>query len=367
LTGASGIFTLMDRRSAFIMDSVAEFRIIPPSISTPTHLPAVPRLNDSIWITTTINFNGTGTRYVYMGYRTATSQRFTKVLMYDDGLHRDGAANDGVWGAGIKATSALVEYYVYADNAQAGMFSPQRAEHDYHTIKAFFTVGDVVVNELMASNTKTMKDPNGQFDDWIELYNKSNATVNLSGWSISDDANKLNKWKFPQGTSIPANGYLIVWADEDSAQNTATSLHANFKLSGSGEAVLLTNNDSTLVDEITFGAQKADISFARRPNGTGNFVLQTTTYNANNNTGTTSTNEVFTENDLKIFPNPANTEGVTVRLNSDKNVDLQVFNTLGQAVFQGKIQGEMYLETQTWQRGMYFVKVGNVSKKLVVH
>ena len=286
--------------------------------------------------------------------------------MFDDGLHKDGAANDGTFGISFKLVNPTMEYYIWAENANAGIFSPERAEHEYYRVNATILAGDIVINELMASNTKTAADPNGQFDDWVELYNKSTIAVDVSGWFVSDDPLKLTKWKLPKNTSIPANGYLIVWADEDSSQNTATSLHANFKLSGSGEAVLLSKSDTTLVDNITFGQQKTDISYARRPNGTGNFVLQTPTFNANNNTGTTSTEDILLENDVQLFPNPANTEGVTVRLNSDKMMSITAYNTLGQVVFQGKIRGESFIETHDWQRGLYFIKIGNISKKLII-
>ena len=82
------------------------------------------------------------------------------------------------------------------------------------------------------------------------------------------------KWQFPAGTVIPAGGYLLVWADEDLAQ---PGLHAAFKLSStSGEAIVLSNPDLSVVDDVTFGAQETDVAMARIPNGTGAFVLTTT-------------------------------------------------------------------------------------------
>lgn len=229
------------------------------------------------------------------------------------------------------------------------------------------TASNVVINELMAANSKTVKDNKDQFDDWIELYNKSTSAVDIGGWYISDDATKRKKWQIPTGTSIPANGYVIIWADEDSSQNTAIHLHANFKLSALGEEVLLSMRDSSIADRVVFGAQKDDISYARRPNGTGNFVAQTATFGTNNNTGTTAIDEILPNNALKLYPNPANTEGVTVEIDYDKSVRLQVFNTLGQLVFDTKMLQKGFIETQNWQQGLYIVKVGNVSKKLIVN
>ena len=359
---APGIVSLMENKIKYL-DTLTLMKAAAPIISNIASTSNV-KLNDTVWITSKVV--GNSSNGVLIGYRLKSTDYFKRVEMFDDGLHKDGAANDGTFGIGFKLVNALMEYYIWAENANAGIFSPERAEHEYYHINASIAAGDIVINEVMASNTKTKADPNGQFDDWIELYNKSSASVDISGWYISDNPSNVRKWKLPQGTSIPANAYLIVWADEDSSQNTATSFHANFKLSAAGETIILSQKDSTIVDQVTFGQQKADISYARRPNGTGNFVLQTSTFNANNNTGTTAIEEILLENDVQLFPNPANTEGVTVRLNSDKTMSIAAYNTLGQAVFQSKIRGESFIETHDWQRGLYFIKIGNISKKLVI-
>ena len=74
--------------------------------------------------------------------------------------------------------------------------------------------GEVVINEFMASNLETVADDNGEYDDWIELYNKSGNPVSLDGYYMSDDGNELTEWMFPD-TSLPAHGFLLIWADED--------------------------------------------------------------------------------------------------------------------------------------------------------
>lgn len=358
----TGIVSLMQNKLRYL-DSLTLMRQVPPTIANVSA--SSTRLGDTAWITARVT--GNSANGVLLGYRLKNTDIFKRIEMFDDGLHRDGVANDGIFGVGIKLVNATMEYYIWAENMNAGIFSPERAEHEFHTVKAALQQSDVVINELMASNTRTITDQNGQFDDWIELYNKANTSVDISNWYISDNPANLDKWRFPQGTVIPANGYLIVWADEDSSQNTPTSFHANFKLSASGETVLLSKNDLSLADEITFGAQRADMGFARRPNGTGSFVIQTPTFNANNNTGTNANEEIFTENDVQIYPNPTLTEGgVTVRLNADTEANLLVFNMLGETIFRGKIQQQTQLNTQHWGAGVYIVRVGNISKKLIV-
>lgn len=105
----------------------------------------------------------------------------------------------------------------------------------------------IVINELMASNTKSVKDQDGEFDDWIELYNKSNEYIDISRWILTDNPANLDKYRFPDNTILEPNQYLIVWADEDGKQ---TGYHANFKLSASGEEILLLDSTGLLVDSV---------------------------------------------------------------------------------------------------------------------
>ncbi len=140
------------------------------------------------------------------------------------------------------------------------------------------TQGDVVINEFMAQND-SIPDPAGQFDDWIEIYNNTNQTINLGGLYLTDNATNPSKWQFPANTTIGPYGFLIVWADEDSLQ---AGLHANFKLSANGEFIGFYKNDLSVLDTITFGAQTSNLSMARIPNGTGNFVQTQPTFNAVN-------------------------------------------------------------------------------------
>ena len=135
----------------------------------------------------------------------------------------------------------------------------------------------VVINELMADNDNIIQDPQGDNDDWLELHNLTDSAVSLTGMYLSDKADNPTKWQFPDGTMIPANGYLIVWLDEDHNDEDATEgLHANFKLSKGGETVMLVGPDAqgnVVLDSVTFGNQETDVSYGRLPNGTGDFQV----------------------------------------------------------------------------------------------
>ena len=139
----------------------------------------------------------------------------------------------------------------------------------------------------MAANTKSIVDPQGDYEDWLELHNVTNTTVTLTGMYLTDKIDNLTKWKFPDNSSIPPNGYIIVWLDEDGKANEG--LHANFKLSRKGELVLLVDTDergNKVIDSISFTDLKRDSAIGRNPNATGTFqVLQMTPgkQNRNNN------------------------------------------------------------------------------------
>lgn len=142
----------------------------------------------------------------------------------------------------------------------------------------------VVINELMADNDNTIADPQGDFDDWLELYNPSDSPASLTGMYLSDKEDEHTKWQFPDNTEIAANGYLIVWLDED-GEDMPDGLHANFKLSKNGEIVLFVDNDTSgnqVLDSVTFGEQDTDIAIGRLPNGTGDFQIVKPTPGAEN-------------------------------------------------------------------------------------
>jgi hypothetical protein len=133
--------------------------------------------------------------------------------------------------------------------------------------KAQAGAATVVINEVLASNGHNVTDPQGEYEDWIELYNRGDAPVNLGGMYLTDDPAEPTQWQFPKNnaalTTIPAHGYLLVWADNEVAD---AGLHAAFKLSAGGDSVALFDLDGvTLIDSVSFGAQRTDISYGRLP------------------------------------------------------------------------------------------------------
>ncbi|MFA6842836.1 MAG: chitobiase/beta-hexosaminidase C-terminal domain-containing protein, partial [Bacilli bacterium] len=123
----------------------------------------------------------------------------------------------------------------------------------------------VVISEFMANNDDTLLDGDGNYSDWIELYNMGTEAVTLTGWYLSDDPSNLTQWVFPS-RNIAAGEFLVVFASGQKTTGYTDSLgylHTNFKLSASGESVVLTRPDAITVEHsfVDYPEQEDDISY----------------------------------------------------------------------------------------------------------
>jgi hypothetical protein len=131
----------------------------------------------------------------------------------------------------------------------------------------------LVINEFMASNNNFAQDPQGQYDDWIEIYNSGVDVVDIGGLYLTDNLSDPVKWQIPVNdpslTTIEPGGHLLIWADGDTSD---PGLHTNFKLAADGEEIGLFKSDgTTMIDSVVFGEQTSDISYGRHPDGTDNW------------------------------------------------------------------------------------------------
>jgi len=135
-----------------------------------------------------------------------------------------------------------------------------------HTLQA-----QVLINEFMASNQGAVTDSFGNSSDWIELYNFGNLTVDLEGWHLSDNPENPEKWTFP-AMEISPQSHLLLFA---SGANISDGFyqHTNFRLSATGENLMLTNSSLELIDSIGFTHQFTDISNGRKTDGSPDWVF----------------------------------------------------------------------------------------------
>ena len=128
----------------------------------------------------------------------------------------------------------------------------------------------ISINEWLAQNDGAFRDAAGESDDWFEIHNPTNAAINLAGYKLTDTPGSTTPFVIPNGWTIPAGGYLLVWADNQPAQNPASptassALHVSFKLSSAGDAIELIAPDNRVLDSVRFGPQTSNRSEGRFP------------------------------------------------------------------------------------------------------
>lgn len=129
----------------------------------------------------------------------------------------------------------------------------------------------LVINEVITSNSEVITDEDGSYEDWVELYNGTNANINLNGYGLSDNAN-LHQWVFPAKIMAPGE-YLLVWCSDKNRVNSNAPLHTNFKISSGGETIRLTDNAGNPVDVAAAMVVPQNYTYGRSPNGTGGFKI----------------------------------------------------------------------------------------------
>ncbi|MCL1913152.1 MAG: lamin tail domain-containing protein [Eubacteriaceae bacterium] len=139
-----------------------------------------------------------------------------------------------------------------AENSPHGFDTNQEAEK--------YKNSPLVISEVLPSNTSYMETPSGDFEDLIEIHNRSDADISLGGWFLSDTSKDYHIWAFPNDLVLEAGGYLVVMASGKDGYDSAGNLHAAFKLRKDNEKVYLSNGPM-IADLIQYGKMRNNISF----------------------------------------------------------------------------------------------------------
>jgi len=214
----------------------------------------------SIRMPSTVTYNTMATGYIPSGEGTPEYLSFNRALMLGDNV-----------------LAVEVHQYWTTTPSSDDVFGMLLNAVQYNTNIVTTTTGiPVILNEILASN-HSLTNADGSLCDWIELYNPTTNTLNLADLSLSDDANNPRKYVFPSGSTIEPEGFLLMYCDND---RPASADNTGFSLSASGGSVLLFNqptNSGGLIDGVSYGAQVADFSIGRVPDGTGVWALNVPT------------------------------------------------------------------------------------------
>jgi hypothetical protein len=131
------------------------------------------------------------------------------------------------------------------------------------------TSSPVRLNEVLPSNSNDCADEVGERNDWLELYNLGDSAVDLAGYSLTDDTASPRKSVIPEGVSIEAHATLLFWADDTIDQGKT---HLAFKFKKITEEVVLYDTNEVQVDLFRWSNGVSDVSFARVPDGSGEWI-----------------------------------------------------------------------------------------------
>jgi len=310
-------------------------------------------LNDSL--TVTIKMNGPSDNTVLI--KAATNLMQNTITLYDDGLLADEFANDSIYTYKMPITSAIdsvsLSFEIIDNNNQTQLFTYPACNESRSIIFNESQI-NLVINEFMASNENAKADEYGEYDDWFEIYNTGNNTVNLSDVYITDNFKRPFKFNLPNQILVPGD-FVLVWADEDQSQG---DLHCNFKLKAAGEEIALFEkvNDHFLpIDLLRYENAETDLSYGYYPEDGIGEIVELPFISPENSNSEMLGFEDLSEDKVLIYPNPFKTE-IYIESNTSL-LDLKVYNSVGQLVLQTEQKSRLNLESLN--NGIYYLSVND--------
>jgi hypothetical protein len=215
--------------------------------------------------------------------------------------------------------------------------------------------GQVIISEFMAANHSTLADEDGDYSDWIELFNTGGTAVDLTGWHLTDDPADLGKWTFPS-FNLGANTFALVWASGKNRATPGAPLHTNFKLNSGGGYLALVNASGTVVCAFdpAYPSQYKDVSYGVVQQVTTTLLLASNAparvlVPANGSLGATWTARTFNDSAWRAGTNGVGYQnsvpGFAVR-NFKANVTVGDLTTAENVIASPSLQSAVYTENR---------------------
>lgn len=248
---------------------------------------------------------------------------------------------------------------------------------------------DIVINEINYNS-----DAEFDCEDWVELYNNTDSTVDLSGWIFKDE-NDDNSFIIPEGTELLHNAYIVLCSDTakfsqffPAVKNKIGDL--GFSISNGGELIRLLDRESRYIDSVRF---RDTIPWPLEPDGSGSTLsLRNPSFDnslaenwsSSGLLGTPGTkNDVFTSvsgekstgwEEFSLgqnYPNPFNySTSLHYAFTGSDYIKFRVFDVLGKQVYfedQGFRTPGFYKVTFTPDQlssGIYYYQISNSTTTL---
>ena len=150
--------------------------------------------------------------------------------------------------------------WITAEEISPG-FSNDAAGHESYLEAAGLYPQTIVISEVMSASHTILADCFDEFSDWVELYNRGPAPVDISGWYLSDNPNDPDKWVFPRLVIQPGQRIVVHCSGKDTVFEG--QLHTGFSLSATGETLVLSSFLGSVADTFSFGSSEENYSFIR--------------------------------------------------------------------------------------------------------
>lgn len=336
-----------------IRQSATTAQLVPtpvaPIFSETRHVPRFPIAGDSVFIRTWIEDEDPISN-VNLTFRWNSGPQLSS-LFYDDGLHRDFLAGDGYYGAFAGIANADTLYYQIAHTDPTGRTGREPRSGWKSVVPA--GIPFLKINEWMASNTATITDEAGEFDDWMEVYNPLSNDQPLTRIHFSDSLGNPGKWRMPD-TTITGNGFLLLWADEDKNQGR---MHMNFKFSASaGEEIFVSyfnGENYRILDSVSFGPMLSDRSSGCSPDGVRPMVAQVAATPAASNV-VTGIPAPYEGKEIALFPNPATSSFDLLGVHADDEIELRSLTGQSSVSLSGS---SLPIDIRQFSCGIYLVSI----------
>lgn len=229
--------------------------------------------------------------------------------------------------------------YEVTDNYSPGFENSEEGFVQYRTANAMES-GALILNEVCPDPKVGIPDEDNEIVDWVELRNTTDEPISLEGYYLSDKENKPMKWRFPDSTVVPANGYYLVFCSgKDKLQGNRIP-HTNFSVSAERETVVLSDSYGRMVDRISIENVPVDYSVGRNTTGAWEFFSVPTPGFPNDKNGQSKADElirafnptgvyiseVMASNDTTVLGNSTYLcDYVELYNSSDRTVDLSYY------------------------------------------
>jgi hypothetical protein len=203
----------------------------------------------------------------------------------------------------------------------------------------------VIISEFQSSNNSTICDEWGDFDDWIELYNPNDHSVNIEGMVLKNNA---HIWAIPVGdtsTLLSSGSYFLIWADHEESEGL---FHANFRLSTSESLIICESDSNTVIDSLRIPSLSEDVSYGICPDGEWRIFNVPSPMEINQTTRTNYFLIYPTITRDKIF--------IKIPNNVKDRIDIWLISILGKTLIEKSFNSdELTVSLETYNSGMYIL------------